>query len=106
MRKKLKCVFPDRPLTPQEATADRDVRRKVEAEFPPRLGIRSDEPSPLRELLENAFGDSGKSVELIAQESGVPTAVVTRFLAGDRDIHLATADLLVRSLGLEVVAAE
>jgi hypothetical protein len=104
MGKKLQRVFRDRLLTPQEAAADREVRTKVEAEFPPRLAGHSGAPSPLRGLLENAIRDNGKSVESIVQESGVPAALIAKFLVGDRDIHLATAHRLTRSLELEVAA--
>jgi len=38
----------------------------------------------------------------LAKESGVPQAVVCRFINGQRDITLATASKLVKTLGLEV----
>ena len=39
----------------------------------------------------------------VAQDAGVSQSVLSRFVAGDRDIHLATADKLAEVLGLNLV---
>ncbi len=49
-----------------------------------------------------AIEKSGKSVYQIAKETGVAHPVILRFLSGERDIRLATADRLATWLGLEV----
>jgi len=38
----------------------------------------------------------------IAQDAGVSQIVVSRFLSGERDIRLATADKLAEALGLKL----
>ena len=42
----------------------------------------------------------------LAKESGVPQAVVCRFINGKRDITLATASKLVKALGLKLTPAQ
>ena len=103
MGKKLQRVFRDRPLTSAEAAEDRDVREKVQSEFPP-IRKQSQINSPLTELLRRSIHDSGKTAETIAADSGVPAVLIAGFLLGQRDIHLTTADKLARALGLEVTA--
>jgi plasmid maintenance system antidote protein VapI len=41
----------------------------------------------------------------LAQESGVAQAVVGRFINGERDLKLETADKLCRVLGLRLVGS-
>jgi hypothetical protein len=55
-------------------------------------------------LLRRSIRESGRSVEEIASDAGVSPIVIARFVPGERDIHMATADRLARSLGLEVTA--
>jgi hypothetical protein len=104
MGKKLQRLFRDRRLTADEAASDRDVRSKVQAEYPPSYGTTARQPSPLGELLRQAIRESGKSVDTLSHESGVPAVLITSFLSGERDIHLTTADKLAHSLGLEMTA--
>jgi hypothetical protein len=55
---------------------------------------------PLPERLRAAIKRSGKSVYRVAQESGVAHPIILRFLSGERDIRLETAEKLAVALGL------
>ena len=55
---------------------------------------------PLPTTLRVAIRNSGKTVYRIALESGVSHPVILRFLSGERDIRLATAEKLAAALGL------
>jgi transcriptional regulator with XRE-family HTH domain len=55
---------------------------------------------PLPAKLRAAIRSSGKTVYRIAAESGVSHPVILRFLSGERDIRLATAEKLAAALGL------
>jgi Helix-turn-helix len=100
-RKKLTRKTRTTPVTPEEYARDEDRRRQIKAEFPPT------EPTPLEsgalsEILKNAIQSSSKSVYQICKEAEVSQIVVSRFLSGERDIRLATADRLAKALGLTV----
>src|SRR5262249_28112463 len=99
MAKKIERVFRDRRLTPEEAARDEDVRRQVEAEFPP-ASTGGAAPRPPSPALREALRGSDKSIYQIAQQAGVSPIVVSRFLSGERDIRMATADKLAEALGL------
>jgi transcriptional regulator with XRE-family HTH domain len=89
-------------LTAQEAARDEDLRRKIEAEFPP---LEAASASPvLRDPLKEAIVHSAKSVEQLAHEAGVSQVVLTQFLAGQRDLRLATAEKLASVLRLRLIA--
>jgi plasmid maintenance system antidote protein VapI len=79
-------------------TANRIMPHK---EFPP-LETKTVEPSGLRDSLRKAVQESPKSVYQIAKDAGISQIVISRFLSGERDIRLATADRLARALGLAV----
>ena len=104
MAKKLQRVFRDRHLTPGEVAADQELREKIEREFPPKAASNATQNDSLSELLRRSIRESGRSVEEIASAAGVSPIVIARFVSGERDIHMATADRLARSLGLEVTA--
>jgi len=55
-------------------------------------------------LLRRSIRESGRTFDEIGTSAGVSPIVITRFVSGERDIHMATADRLARSLGLEVTA--
>ena len=44
---------------------------------------------------------AGESLE-VAQQAGVSQIVILRFLSGERDIRMATADKLAGALGLKL----
>jgi transcriptional regulator with XRE-family HTH domain len=74
-------------------------------EFPPARSACASVPGSLSETLKKAIRNSGKSEEQIANEAGVAPIVVSQFLAGDRDIRMATADKLAEVLGLKLEVA-
>jgi hypothetical protein len=102
MAKKLQRVFRDRHLTSDEVADDQRVREEIQREYPPKTSTGATPADSLSELLRRSIRDSGRSVEEIASEAGVSPIVVAGFISGERDIHMATADRLARSLGLEV----
>jgi DNA-binding Xre family transcriptional regulator len=61
---------------------------------------------PTREVgytpLKQAVADTGKSVNAAAKESGVPQAVLQRFVTGRRGITLETVERLCAYLQLEL----
>lgn len=100
-RKQFKRLARSSPLTPAEAAREKDRRQKIMAEFPP-LEPAAAEPGGLSDSLRKAIQESPKSVYQICQDAGISQIVVSRFLSGQRDIRLATADRLARALGLAV----
>jgi hypothetical protein len=56
----------------------------------------------LSEQLRTSIRDSGLSCYEIAKQAGTTPAVVGRFLKGERDLRLATADRLAAVLRLEL----
>jgi hypothetical protein len=101
MAKRFERVFRDRPLTSEEFSRDEEIRRKVREEFPP---ARSEtcRPDSLSARLRQAIRGSDKSVYQIASEADVSQLVISRFLSGERDIRMATADRLAEALGLKL----
>jgi plasmid maintenance system antidote protein VapI len=60
----------------------------------------------LAETILAKIKDSGMSQYRLAQESGVSTPVISRFVSGQRTLTLETADKLCRVLGLKLVDVE
>jgi len=89
-------------LTPEEVTRDKEVRRRVEEEFPPAPPSHHAAPGTLSEDLREAIRRSGKSVYQIAKAANVSQIVVSRFLSGERDIRMETADRLAEALDLKL----
>lgn len=102
-KKKLQRVMRSGRLSAEQLAKDREARRKIEDEFPPALG----EPIPnsLSEALKRAIEESERTVYQIAKEAHVSQIIVSRFLSGERDIRMATADKLANALGLRLIAA-
>jgi hypothetical protein len=98
--RKLERLIRTRRLTPEEVARDREIRRKVEEEFPPAPPSARVGGHVLSEALRKAIRESGKSVYQIAKEADVSPIVISRFLSGERDIRLATADKMAEALGL------
>ncbi len=73
-------------------------------EFPP-APPSSNASGRLSQALKDALKASDKSMYQIAQEAGVSQIVVSRFLVGERDIRVATADKLAEALDLKLAAA-
>lgn len=58
------------------------------------------------DIIRQAFKRDGRTPYALARDSGVNSAVVGRFLKGERDVTLTTAEKLCRALGLELRAAD
>jgi DNA-binding phage protein len=102
--KEIERVFRGRRLSADELARDQEIRRKGQAEFPPAAASDAT-PGRLTQALRDALRSSGESMYQIAQEAGVSQIVVSRFLSGERDIRMATADRLAQALGLELAKA-
>jgi DNA-binding XRE family transcriptional regulator len=61
-------------------------------------------PKPLPEKLRRAAKESGMTNFEIAQHVGVQPSSVGRFLRGESDIKLTTADKMMRLFGFRVVS--
>jgi transcriptional regulator with XRE-family HTH domain len=63
-------------------------------------------PSPqsgaISDALRTTIEASPKSVYQICKDFGISQIAIPRFLSGDRDIRLATADRLAQALGVSV----
>jgi ribosome-binding protein aMBF1 (putative translation factor) len=104
MSKKIERLFREGRLSAEEIARDEEVRRKVQTEFPPAVPSGS-APGRLSQAIRDALRASDKSMDQIAQDAGVSQIVVARFLSGERDIRMATADKLAEVLGLKVAKA-
>jgi hypothetical protein len=100
-RKKFQRVIRDRHLTDTEVGSDELIRSQVFKEFPP-ANLATPETGGISDALRRAIQASPKSVYQICKEAGISQIVVSRFLSGERDIRLATADRLAKALGIEV----
>lgn len=54
------------------------------------------------EMIRATVEARGLTAYALARDSGVNSAVVGRFLKGERDVTLTTAEKLCRALGLEL----
>jgi DNA-binding phage protein len=100
-RKQFKRVTRSAALLPDEAAREKERRRKIMEEFPP---LEQAEPvaGGISDALRSAIQSSSKSVYQICKDAGISQIVVSRFLSGERDIRLATADRLAKTLGIEL----
>jgi plasmid maintenance system antidote protein VapI len=55
-------------------------------------------------VLKKAIQASEMNINQLAKATGVSHPVILRFMAGERDIRLATADKLAATLGVRVQA--
>jgi plasmid maintenance system antidote protein VapI len=55
------------------------------------------------DALKAAVVASGQSINAVAVGAGVPQSALARFIAGERDLRLATADKLAAYLGLSLI---
>ena len=102
VERKLQRVIRTCKLTAQEAARDEQIRRKVQEEFPPARPSAPTGPHCLSDALRQAIRNSDKSVYQIAKEADLSQIVISRFLSGERDIRMATADKLAEVLGLKL----
>ena len=103
--KKVERVIRNRRLTPEEVAKDKEIRRRVEKEFPPAPPSHHAVPGSLSADLREAIRRSGKPVYQIAKAANVSQIVVSRFLSGQRDIRMGTADRLAEVLDLKLGAS-
>jgi len=99
-KKKLKRVFRQGAIPAQQAAHDREIRTKIEAEFPPAGAPALSDP--ISEPLRKAIEASEKSAYQISKEAGISPIIISRFLTGERDIRTATADRIAHVLGLKL----
>lgn len=100
MSRKTERVFSDRPLTADEVAKDEMVRHVVNAEFSPTLSAQCS--NSLSEALRSAIRQSTQSADEISEKAKVAPMIVSRFMSGERDIHLGTADRLADVLGVKL----
>ena len=105
MNRKLERVFRSRPLTAEEAARDYEVRRAVQAEFPPATTPHESRFDSLGEALRKAIRDSPQPAVEIAAKAHLSPLALSKFLAGERDIHLETADRLAEVLGIKLASS-
>ena len=105
MNRKLERVFRSRPVTPEEAARDNEVRRAVQAEFPPATTPHESRFDSLGEALRKAIRDSTQPAAEIAAKAHLSPLALSKFLAGERDIHLETADRLAEVLGIKLASS-
>ena len=58
----------------------------------------------MADRIRAAIERDGRTVYRLSQDSGVAQAVIGRFVHGERDLNLRTADRLCEALGLRLVA--
>jgi transcriptional regulator with XRE-family HTH domain len=105
-KRKLQRLSRNHPLTREEVARDQDLRRKLQQEFPPAPHAREPMTQSIADSLKQAISASDRSVYQIAKESGISQIVITRFLSGERDIRMATADKLARVLNLQLTVGQ
>jgi ribosome-binding protein aMBF1 (putative translation factor) len=88
-------------LSAEQVARDREARLRIIEEFPP--APEKPVPGQVSEALKRAIRKSELTVYEIARRARVSQIVISRFLSGERDIRMATADKLSRVLGLELV---
>jgi hypothetical protein len=101
-KRALQRITRTRHLTPEEVAEDREIRRKVQEEFPPAPRVVEPISPSIAESLKQAIRVSGRSVYQVSKDSGIAQIVIARFLSGERDIRMATADKLARALNLQL----
>ena len=56
----------------------------------------------LQDSLKTAIRQTGEPLNRLAKKSGVSQPIIYRFVSGERDIRLETADKLAAALGLRL----
>jgi len=102
-KKQLRRIQRTGRLAPEQAAKDEAIRQQIRAEFPPLP--RQPISDSLSDALKQAIRESDMSVYQIAKRAGISQIMISRFLSGERDIRLATADKLANTLGLKLVSA-
>lgn len=66
------------------------------------MGKRKTKRATIAETLQKAIHHSGEPVAVVARGAGVPQPVLHRFMSGERDLTLRTADKLLEYFDLEI----
>ena len=102
-KKPFKRICRSGKLSVAEAARDERIRRKIQVEFPP---LESESAAPvLSDPLREAIVRGTKSIRQLSKAANVSEVVLKQFLAGERDLRLATAEKLAHALGLKLVAS-
>jgi ribosome-binding protein aMBF1 (putative translation factor) len=99
--KKLTRMTRGSKLVTEQAARDREARRRIQEEFPP----VPEQPIPdsVSNALKRTIQTSDMTVYEIAKRARVSQIIISRFLSGERDIRMATADKLAQVLALKLV---
>ena len=60
----------------------------------------------LADQLRDAIAQSGQTIYAVAKGSGIADQVLRRFVNGERDLTLTTADKLMRFFGLKLASSK
>ena len=99
--KRLTRVTRSGKLSAEQTARDEEVRLRVQEEFPP--AKKPSIPDAVSDSLKTAIETSDMTVYEIAKRAKVSQIIISRFLSGERDIRMATADKLAQVLGLKLV---
>ncbi len=102
-RKNVTRIVRSRRISDARRRRDQAIRRKVLAEFPP--APPRPIPASLSKSLKEALLASDLSLYQIAKSAGVSQIVISRFVSGQRDIRMGTADKLAHALRLRLTMA-
>ena len=105
MNSKPERVFRNRPLTTEEAARENELRRAVQAEFPPATTRHKPRSDSFGEALRKAIRNSSQPVAEIAEKAHLSPLALSKFVAGERDIHLETTDRLAEALGIKLAGS-
>ena len=78
------------------------LSRQRKDRTPTAMAKKKPQRTTLPEGLRQALRNSGKTSYQLNEETGVNHGVILRFLKGERDIRMATAEKLAAAVGLTV----
>ena len=105
MNQKLERIFRKRRITTEEIVRDEEARRAVQVDFPPATAVHDSLSDSFSQVLRNAIQDSKQPIGEIAEKAHLSHLALSKFLVGERDIHLETADRLAEALGIKVATS-
>jgi ribosome-binding protein aMBF1 (putative translation factor) len=90
-----------RPTPTEPKRAKKSVRQTRQADVEQRSRAKKNQAS-LSNQLRQAIKGSGLTMYRIAKESGVPQTILSRFLTGEHNMHLETAEKLASYFGMSL----
>ena len=105
MNRTLERIHRNRRITAEEIVRDEEARRAVQVEFPPATVVHDSPSDSFSEVLRNALRDTKQPIAEIAEKAHLSPLAVSKFLAGERDIHLETADRMAEVLGIKLASS-